>query len=255
MTPTTSYRIWFTPRTGSTLLCKGLESTGIAGQPGEFLNLINGETLREKYNVSNYEELKSTIWNLGTSPNGVFGLKHSRFTSRTRILFEELLQLRGLNKVTDINEEEVWSHLFPNSQHIFLTRRNKIRQAVSWWKAINDNVWHLQTGKKQESEASFYEKKYDFNALNHLFKEAMLRECTIQAYFSKHQISPLTLVYEDFVQDFEATIKSIINYLNIDYDQVNIGEKYYNKTANDYSEEWVQRFRKELQEKMGHEIW
>ncbi len=36
MRPVKSYAIWFSQRTGSTLLCKTLESTGIAGKPEEF---------------------------------------------------------------------------------------------------------------------------------------------------------------------------------------------------------------------------
>lgn len=37
MRPVLSYTIWFSQRTGSTLLCHALESTGVAGRPGEWL--------------------------------------------------------------------------------------------------------------------------------------------------------------------------------------------------------------------------
>jgi trehalose 2-sulfotransferase len=37
MQPRNSYTIWFTQRTGSTLLCKALEDTQIAGIPHEWL--------------------------------------------------------------------------------------------------------------------------------------------------------------------------------------------------------------------------
>lgn len=36
MEPKLSYTIWFTQRTGSTLLCQALEGTGIAGVPNEW---------------------------------------------------------------------------------------------------------------------------------------------------------------------------------------------------------------------------
>ena len=38
MKPRLPYTIWFSQRTGSTLLCKALESTGIAGKPNEWFN-------------------------------------------------------------------------------------------------------------------------------------------------------------------------------------------------------------------------
>ena len=34
--PTRSYLVCATPRSGSTLLCEGLESTGVAGRPREY---------------------------------------------------------------------------------------------------------------------------------------------------------------------------------------------------------------------------
>jgi trehalose 2-sulfotransferase len=37
MIPTQSYTIWFSQRTGSTLLNRALSSTGVAGDPGEWL--------------------------------------------------------------------------------------------------------------------------------------------------------------------------------------------------------------------------
>ena len=186
MQPNKSYRIWFTPRTGSSLLCKGLEETNIAGKPGEFFNLINTDSLCKQHQIShNYSTLKAKLWEMGMSENGVFGIKHSMYQNGYPKIFKEILALRGIEGSDDMNHEAVWADIFPNCQHIFLTRRNKIRQVVSWWKAIKDEVWHLKFNESQTNEQSFYEENYDFDALSHLLKEAMLRECAIQAYFSK----------------------------------------------------------------------
>ena len=38
MKPKQSYIIWFSQRTGSSILCKALEDTGIAGRPSEWLH-------------------------------------------------------------------------------------------------------------------------------------------------------------------------------------------------------------------------
>ena len=255
MTPTKSYRIWFTQRNGSTLLCKGLESTGIAGIPGEYFNLMEAESLCEKYQVKTYDQLKAKLWELGTTPNGVFGIKHSMFTSRWKKIFEEILRLQNIDPADNINQEEVLADIFPNCKHIFLTRRNKIRQAVSWWKAIKDQVWHIEAKDAHQNGADFYEENYDFDALSHLLKEAVLRECAIQQYFSTHHITPLTFVYEDFIQDFPGTIKTIVDFLEVDAENLHIGEMFYSKTANEQSEQWVQRFRKDLQKNWKEQTW
>ena len=248
MHPKSSYRIWFSNRNGSTLLCKGLEETGIAGIPGEYFTDFGHASLCDKFGVGSYEALKTKLWEIGTSPNGVFGIKHSTIKGNV----EEIKQLRVLDTQ---NAEEILNDLFPNCKHIFLTRRNKIRQAVSWWKAIKDETWHLEKGQEHSNPPDFYEKNYDFDAVHHLFREASLRECAIQAYFSEYNIIPLTLVYEDFIKDFNGTLKRIIDYLEIEYDTISYPSFFYSKTANERSEEWVQRFRKELQEKMGIQTW
>ena len=253
--PQQSYRIWFSQRNGSTLFCKGLEQTGIAGKPGEFFNVMEHETLCEKYDVSDYEALKTTIWELGTSDNGVFGIKHSMHTNRYAKIYDELKILQGIPKEPEVDEESLFADLFPNCKHIYLTRRNKIRQAVSWWKAIHDQQWHLAPDQSLSEAEDFYEKYYDFDALSHLFKEANLRECAIQAYFSKYNIVPLTFVYEDFIQDFQGSLQKAIDYLEIPYDSINLPEMYYKRTSNKGSEQWVQRFRKDFQAQMDQQIW
>lgn len=249
-----SYRIWFSQRNGSTLLCKGLEQTGIAGQPGEFFNISDDSSFAEHYGISSWEDLREHLWQLGASANGVFGIKHSWMTNRYRKLLAEIHQLKGL-PADSLNSQELLADLFPNCRHIYLTRRNKIRQAVSWWKAIQDQNWHLAPGQSQQDEQAFYDKHYDFDALHHLFRGATLRECAIQAYFSAYNIQPLTLVYEDFIQDFPGTIQQVIDCLEIDYDELTLPTPFYQRTATAGSEQWVQRFRRELQELLGEEVW
>ncbi len=246
-TPTRSYRIWFSQRSGSTLLCKALEQTTIAGKPGELLVLMGDHEpdLLTKYQVDNYEALRNKIWELGTSENGIFGVKDPFHHDHYHKNFQKICALRGISQADD--HEAVWSDLFPNCQHIYLTRRNKVRQVVSWWKAIQDNVWHLEGSKKHQNEQAFYDEKYNVDALTHLFKESVLKECAVQEYFSRHAIVPYTVVYEDMIADYEATIRGVLDYLQLDHSQLEIKAPYYHKTADAMSEQWVERFRRDFQ--------
>ncbi len=56
------------------------------------------------------------------------------------------------------------------------------------------------------------------------------------------------MVYEDFIQKYEQTIISILNYLELDTESVTIASPRLAQTADKISEEWVQRFREERQE-------
>lgn len=77
----------------------------------------------------------------------------------------------------------------------------------------------------------------------------------MQEYFSRNNIQPLTLVYEDMIEDFPGTIQRVLNYLGIEETPKVIPEKLLARTANAESEKWVQRFRKEIQEGMERKVW
>jgi len=240
-----SYRIWTAPRTGHTLLARLLTDTGVAGTPGEHLTLHDESNLKEKYQVSNYPEMIRAIQEACSGGTLIGGCKMDSHKDRHIILRDELLDLKGIT--TDDEEKDLWADLFPDVKDIFLLRRNKVRQAVSWWKAIQDNEWHIEAGKSRITDQSFYEDKYDFKAILHLWKESMLREANMQDYFTRFQIKPLTLVYEDYIQDLERTIAQIFEFLNIK-DQFTFPEVRYKKTADDISELWVERFKNDIQD-------
>src|SRR5262245_53465385 len=140
MKPRLSYTVWFSQRTGSTLLCKAMEAIGIAGCPNEWLIIGDEKNLLEHYHLNNYDELKEYLWQVGSTPNGVFGKKHSIYKPHFSELLEVLQKFPNCPQKTNFRAE-IWENAFPNSHHIFMTRRNKVRLAVSWWKAIKTQEW------------------------------------------------------------------------------------------------------------------
>ena len=68
MRPNLSHTLWFTQRTGSTLLCKALEGTQLAGIPNEWLG---------EQQLNDPGELQRRLWEGGCTSNAVFGRKHS----------------------------------------------------------------------------------------------------------------------------------------------------------------------------------
>ena len=82
-----------------------------------------------------------------------------------------------------------------------------------------------------------------------------MREAGIQEFFTEGNIAPLTIVYEDFIQQYEQTIRSILDYLELDTDSAIIVPPQLTQTADVVSEEWVQRFREERQEGWTNRGW
>lgn len=251
--PMRSFWIWFSPRTGSTLLCKALEQTRLAGKAGEFFNFEN-ETLRSHHAVQDYPNLQKKIWELGSSKNGVMGVKYSLFHASFLPIAQEMIHLQQIEGADPL-DWRIWEGLFPNCLHIYLTRRNKIRQAVSWWKAIQDNQWHRQTSDSPAQDAAFYADKYNFDALSHLYKESMLRESATEAYFAHNGIKPLTVVYEDLIRDYVGTLNRLLYAIGVQEEDTKIIAPYYQQTADDLSEKWVLQFREDLQKDWEKQVW
>ncbi len=247
MKPKLSYTIWFTQRTGSTLLCKALEATHIAGVPGEWLYRELDEQQLE-----NPAELQRALWERGSTANGVFGLKHSFHEPHFTTWIERFRLVPGC-PASEVNRVQIWEHALPNHRHIFMTRRNKVRLAVSWWKAIQSQQWHRLAGTAPRdvdlSEA------YSFDAIHHLYCECSMREAGIQEFFAEGNIVPLTIVYEDFIQEYEKTVREVLELLGLDGKGLEISPPSLARTANEISEEWVQRFRQELQEGWPNRGW
>ena len=74
-----------------------------------------------------------------------------------------------------------------------------------------------------------------------------MREAGIQEFFSEGNVVPLTIVYEDFIQEYEKTLRTVLDFLELDTIGLKIPPPALARTADDISEEWVQRFREELQ--------
>ena len=268
--PELSYTIWFSQRTGSTLLCRALQSLGIAGKPSEWLYPKATSDLLDGYQLNSYVELQQKLWQLGTTPNGVFGIKtgacepylskiintFKQFPgcepqfNRVEVWHNALLGARSLAPFVALKEtpsDNAGSHRFPNCKHIYMTRRNKVRLAVSWWKAIQSQEWHCERGKLPI--AADLKDKYSYEAIAHLFAECSMREAAIQEFFNEGAIIPLTIVYEDFILSYETTLRNILDYLGLPNAQnISIPLPPLQQLSDDLSEEWVQRFRSERQQ-------
>src|SRR5205809_518177 len=128
--PRRAYWICCTPRTGSALLCQLLRATGVAGRPEEYFWRDNEPLYRARWHVTTYHDYLERALEEGTTPNGIFGAK----VGAGMYLAHFFRQLRTLPQFEDATPSlfSILSALFPDLKCIWLTRRNKVRQAVSY---------------------------------------------------------------------------------------------------------------------------
>src|SRR5262249_20823009 len=127
--PDTSYFICTLPRSGSWLLSESLEKTGVAGRPREY---FEPKLYEDNPAVDPIESLDKII-RKGMTRNGVFAAKLHwyQFEFATRVVARE----------SDMPVPLLIDRRFPGLCYVWLTRRDKIRQAVSYYRASKTGVW------------------------------------------------------------------------------------------------------------------
>jgi LPS sulfotransferase NodH len=213
--PTRSYILWFSQRVGSTVLAQMLEETGIAGRPREWLEPAAGLL---------GAELKRALWEHGTTDNGVLAVKYGMHAAHHRRVTELLADAGG------------WQAVFPRCKHVFVTRRDKVRLAISWWRAIQSGEWHRRGGAEPAASPA-----YDYDAIAHLVLEANVREADILAQLAQWRVVPYEVVYEELVADFAGTVGGLLRFLELP--DAAVPAPALARMADDVSEDWHRRFR------------
>ena len=170
-----SYIICTSPRSGSTLLCMLLEETGRLGNPNSHFHNPSLFSWLETYelhnvNFSSKQEALSAIFGAaiarGTGDTGVFGLRLQRGS------FEFFMQQTSMLYSGMQSDVERIQAAFGHTQFVYLTRPNKLDQAISRVKAIQTGLWHKAAdGTELERLSEPQEPYYDAAAISHHLTE------------------------------------------------------------------------------------
>lgn len=199
-----SYIVAATPRTGSSLLCEGLEATGIAGCPAEvFAPDFRGRwykywLLSQSASFSDYLD---AAFRHGTTNNGMYGLK---------IQWMHIAVLaRKLSFVG--NSDDVLESLFPDAAFVNIVRRDRRAQALSWFRAITTNEWWRFKGDQKTP----IEPIFDGDTVRTLEAEIMQQQSAWEQYFLKRRIEPLVIEYEELSRDYQGQVARVLAFLHL----------------------------------------
>ncbi len=246
-----TYLMLATPRSGSTLLGQGLQATGLAGEPREFF----GHKLAfwmERWRTPTLPAYAARLVRARATPNGVFGAK---------LLYRQLLHLETLARqdpdLAELPLADVLARLFPNLHLIWITRDDKIRQAISWHKARQTGVWGQDQGTEtvklgaawRHGEAPLLpgELAFDFDGIAALLHQAETEDAAIARFLSESGSDVFKVVYEAFAPRYEETVFDLLRWMGIEPPpDLTLPNPRTVKLADDRTDEWVERFR-ELQ--------
>ena len=138
----TSYLILATPAPGSTLLGQGLQAGGFAGDPKEFFGHKMPYWM-ERWQTPTLPAYTARLGQVRATPNESLALSCSTAS------FSIWRVRRGSSELAELPLPEILYRLFPNLHFVWVTREDKVRQAISWFKARQTGVW----GQDQEQSA------------------------------------------------------------------------------------------------------
>lgn len=278
--PDRSYLVCATPRSGSTLVCQALTDTGVAGKPEEYFEALrhSGRPRRpEEYfdgvddrsilghlgerGVGSDQQQRSPLWSRaaydrylewtmqsGTTPNGVFGAKlmwgyFGDFTSL----------LRNIPAYSDLPLAELLPAVFPDLTFVRVVRANKVRQAVSLWKAVQTATWRQEdtAGGVGDADGPPYKSflaehrpqlRFHFRAIEHLLNQILVEEAHWDAFFEHSRIKPVLVLYENFAAEPEVATRNTLERLGIDVpDDLEVTPRM-RKQSDGINDDWARRY-------------
>lgn len=242
--PTLTYVICTTPRSGSYLLCDGLGSTSLAGRPREWFNLRGEESRRSRWGLdkspdATYADYLEQVRVRSTTRNGISGIKlhYHQFTE----LVKKLASVKGFE---GLSTAELMAKAFPNVNYLWLTRRDKTRQAISFLLASKTNHWGIIEGSKSSnSEDTIDESEFEPQAVARLEETFAQNDAAWHSYFESNNIPALRVYYEDLAADYRGTVVSVLRWLGIpDADAVSVRPTRLKRQSNARNEDWLKRY-------------
>jgi trehalose 2-sulfotransferase len=236
-----SYMLCAVPRTGSYLLCDLLTKTGLAGRPNEYFNPSFQSHWSTEWGTASLDDYLMKVAELGTTPNGVFGLKAHpmQFDSLCR-------QLAGQPGVPFARRPELLDRWFPGLRYVRLRRRDRLRQAISYVRAIQTRAWWDSDHAPVPSGPVVPERlRFDFQLIERAigWLEAMDRRwCD---YFAAIGATPLEFDYEDLTTDPNRAVRAVLDLLGVAAPAgCNDEPTPFRRQADDQTDEWLSRFQR-----------
>lgn len=249
MPPYSAYVLCTAPRSGSTLLCRLLASTGIAGRPDSHFHEPSLAEWLAEYDMPEVagrseRETVAAVFaaaiDRGRGGTPMFGLRLQRHSFA---FFSEKLALLHPEPAGDVARMQA---AFGRTAFIHLTRADKVAQAVSLVRAEQTGLWHrAPDGTEIERTAPPRVPVYDGAALRAAFDVLTAYERQWEDWFAREGVKPLRLTYDALSADPSGTLATVLDTLGLPHEAANAITPATARLADATNRDWANRFRAE----------
>jgi LPS sulfotransferase NodH len=241
-----AYFICATPRTGSSLLCGLLESTGVAGHPESYFRQPDEQSWASRWGIVqapdgtfSYADYVQSAIRAGSTENGVFAARIMWGT-----MGEVADKLEAVHPDCAGADLDLLNQAFGPARFVYLKRGDALAQAVSWLRAEQTNVWFqtVQSGQPQPEQ----EPRYSFDRIEKLSQLATEHNAAWQEWFSSVGIQPRSVQYEDLEADPAGLTLDVLDFLGLNLPPERKILAQHQRLADEINARWIQRYRAEL---------
>lgn len=241
LAPIESYLMCATPRSGSTLLCGLLRSTGVAGRPESYFRRQDRNAYADSWGLVRAagEAVGITAFAqaavaAGSTANGVFG---------ARIMWGTMTELTDALADADRDRRasplELLTRAFGHTRFLHLHRTDTISQAVSWARAEQTHRWH----PGEEVVPGGHEPRFDRDLIARLVDTIHAHEAAWQDWFAGQGLVPYEITYEELAGDPIGVTRAVLDHLGIALPANRAITVRDHQQADALNAEWVARFR------------
>ena len=241
-----SYVICSTPRSGSTLLCKLLAATGKSGDPESHFHSSSVSDWLIDFDLDPKDpaaerDVLSAIFDAarerGTGNTGIFGLRLQRKS------FSFLIQQMSILHPGFSTDLERFQAAFGDTLFIYVSRTNKLEQAISLVTATQTGLWHMAPdGVELERLSEPKEPVYDANEIASQLAELTTLDKEWEDWFIGEKLDPLRIAYDELSDDPVAMLIRILDRLDLDRGLATGIRPAVAKLADATSRRWMERF-------------
>lgn len=245
--PERSLLICGNQRSGTTMLCRALEDTGLCGRPEEYFLAEDPVQLPEwrfwedgfygvQHGAKDREDYLRIVYGLGTTPNGVFAAKLMWNNVPWAVRkFQEMSPFAAMGRAA------IFSTAFPGLRVVNVTRRDRVAQAVSWARMAQDGVWVVSD---DEPAIPARTPEYDFELISALERLITVGEQQWRMLYEELGLTPYEVVYEDLVTPggLAAAVAGVLEHVGLEMPGDLVLSPRTHRQADFLNDDWTARY-------------
>jgi LPS sulfotransferase NodH len=234
-----SYLVCATPRSGSTLLCGLLDSSGVAGHPASYFDPRGLQEYADSWGIDRPDDGRADAVYVGAAlaagrtPNRVFG---ARVMAETRSgLVADLAVLAG----PGLSDLDLLTTQLGRLRFVHLRRVDVVAQAVSWARSLQTHFWHPGEVMAPGGE----DPRYDELLIGELVARIESLETGWATWFADQQIVPCEVTYEELAAEPPGTAMRVLNWLGLEVPQERRLTTTHRRQADHLNEDWINAYK------------